>query len=291
MLQGDACDRKGSITVARKDPSNFMADKTERWVIPTTCKTWRCPTCRKKRHAMVKMRMVYGCTILKDSWFITLTYRTEGPERESAQSVARDWYRFLRRWRRLNPNLAWFRVIELTKQKQPHIHLIAGGLLNDKAEEVENDARTAWAMATQRNGAVHSYVVKAIKVAYVGKVAGYMAKYMVKAFYDQRSELESLGFIRRYSRSRNWPSPADIHLEGLVNGTLINLGFRNRSELSPEELENLRRISEVYPAALARTGDDLALALGYKWNKLAGLNALKGRITRVQSENEASQSD
>lgn len=283
VLQGEACERRGAIIVARRDPTSYNADTTERWVIGTNCKTWRCPTCRKKRQAMVKMRMVYGCTILEDSWFITLTYWTGDSPREDAQSVGKDWYRFLKRWRALNPHLSWFRVIELTNQNQPHLHLLAGGLQDDKAHEVESTVRDSWALATRRNGAVQSFIVKAIKVAAPTKVAGYMAKYMVKAFYDQRSDLEQMGFLRRFSRSRNWPSPGEIHLEGLVNGTLINLGYRNRSELSEEEYKNLQRVQEVYPAALARTGDDLALALGYKFNRMRPLNKLKGRITRVQT--------
>ncbi len=283
-LSGEHCERRGAILVARKDPVTQLADTTERWVIGTNCKTWRCPTCRLKRHAMVKMRMVYGCTILEASFFITLTYRKDASQNEDAQSVGKDWYRFLRRWKSRNPNLSWFRVIELTKKGQPHLHLIAGGLIDVKTEEVESCVRDAWAMATRRNGQIESYIVKAIPVTYEGKVAGYMAKYMVKAFYDQRAKLEKMGFLRRFSRSRNWPSPGELHLEGLVNGTLINLGYKNRTELSEDELANLQRVQEVYPAALARTGDDLALALGYKWAKMIGLNKLKGKITDVSTE-------
>ncbi len=290
MLQGEACDRRGAIILARKDPSSFLADKTERWVLGTVCKTWRCPTCRLKRHAMVKMRIVYGCTTLAASWFITLTYARDAAGNEDALSVGRDWYRFLRRLKTTNPNLCWFRVIELTKKSQPHLHLIVGGLETANELTIERDFRDAWAMATRRRGAVQSFIVKAIKVQSAHKAAGYMAKYMVKAFYDHRLQLEQMGFLRRFSRSRNWPSPAPLHLEGLVNGTLINLGYRARYELTPQEQLSLQEAQEVYPEALARTGDDLAIALGYRLNRMTPLNKLKGRITDVSTQASTVQS-
>ncbi len=201
------------------------------YVVPTTCKTWGCQVCRNKVRQLTALKMMFGCLSTGGpSLFITLTYRKRpGDRTRNARSVAMDWAAL---WRRLKEkeawrNAAWVKVPELTKAGQVHLHgivVMADGKdtcrtssRNRKAwmEKVcsanclEHDLARTWYDITG-----DSFIVDCQIVRSVAGTAGYVQKYMSKSFQGERAAMESLGFGRRWSASRNWPRCRPIQLQG-----------------------------------------------------------------------------
>ena len=198
----------------------LVTENGEDLCIETSCKTWKCKVCRPNLLKKVKSRMIYGCLTLDSTWFITLTYKATSQRLRGVSFAREDWAQLLRLWRQWSPEIAWFRVMELTQQRIIHFHLLVGNLpashptsCKGKAHEwgkewreelgkcecLEHVVGAQWLETTG-----DSYIVAVRKVDTAGGVARYLAKYMQKSF-DQRDELEAMGFSRRYSKSRNWP--------------------------------------------------------------------------------------
>jgi len=177
--------------------------------------------------AEFQARVAIGVTELSTSGLcllITLTYKMVG-EAVDAQSAKKD-YREL--WRRLRKrpdwqNVSWLKVVELTKRGQPHFHLIAGALprtrtvccigkglrrkfaerwferLESGCDCIAHELSALWLDITG-----DSWMVHAVE-AWSGNGAGrYLGKYLSKQA-QYRDVLESLGFKRRFTTSRNWP--------------------------------------------------------------------------------------
>ncbi len=193
-------------------------------VVETRCKTWGCRSCRDKVLAAVKRRMEYGCSMIGSSWLITLTYRS-GPDIlvPDADTVAGDQRLLFRFLKVRNPNLTWFKVVELTARGIPHLHLIVGGLIGTKgrcgsprtSNWVDQECNIGciqheWGKAWQ--AITGSYVVGVSAVLGDRGAAAYLAKYLAKSHY-LREPYEALGFKRRWSCSRNWPR-ANVQLRG-----------------------------------------------------------------------------
>lgn len=185
--------------------------------VKVTCKTWRCKGCRNRTLNRVKDKIASGISMQGRCWFITLTYRMGEGRQRDAKSVGRDWARLLLvlsksspkgQRKAIYPDLNWFRVIEVTKKGQPHLHLIVGGIPGSR-KEIGEVFRREWLKITQ-----DSYIIKVLEVVGAAGAASYLTKYMVKGMVV-REQLEALGFDRRWSRSRNWPA-APIELRGTV---------------------------------------------------------------------------
>lgn len=214
-----SCDRKGTV---------WLRNRNGEVQIRTTCKVWGCQPCEWKMIALFKLRVSSGASALGRCAFITLTYRTEGKDRKDAASVAKDWKAFWRIMKRTNPEIArmkWLRVMELTKKKQPHFHVVMGpvtGKLRCYGED-DFDARRffkrmeacgclshamarAWQAVTTT-----SYIVFVVPVTNPRGAGAYLAKYMVKdmaAYWQMRRR----GFHRRWSTSRGWPGNGRLRL-------------------------------------------------------------------------------
>lgn len=205
------CPREGVIWLTHKD-GTFIP-------MPTACRTWKCPPCRNSLISYTKMRMETGCSTRPPSYFITLTNRmlTNRPPVD-AEYVKETWARFCRLCR-LHPRLKsmkWFRVIELTKKGQPHLHLLMNGIgvwpqicrrpnwnldrwLSNVCSCLLHLISRLWHKATKGD----TWVTDAREVRSPRGIARYLSKYLVKAF-DQRSQMENLGFSRRYNSSARW---------------------------------------------------------------------------------------
>jgi len=122
MATSSRCPRSGTVWLTTHSGRTV--------VLPTNCKTWGCIECRDRLIALFEARVEIGCLRLGRCAFITLTYRLgEQEEVRTAECVRQDWREFWRRMRRQEPELAtakWLRVMELTKRKQPHLHLVMG---------------------------------------------------------------------------------------------------------------------------------------------------------------------
>ncbi len=184
--------------------------------------------------------MEHGCLALGDSYLITVTYRTAGSETlKLAPSVAKDWTALVRSLQKKHPKLAWFKIPELTKKKQIHLHAIVGGLNEQALADCKADGwgrcahkRTYdWATAIcSKNCLEHelsklwyqitgdSFIVDVRPVLWARGAASYVSKYLTKDMYD-RSELWNRGFKRRWSCSRNWPSPQAMHFAITASST------------------------------------------------------------------------
>ena len=215
-----ACPKGGTIWLTHKDGSKLA--------MKTTCSTWGCPVCTKRLLSYVQMKMEHGCSTRTPSYFITITNTlaaNSSPKR--AEYVQTVWHRFLRRLKRTYPNPMWFKIIELTKNGQPHLHVI----LNNIGTVVPRCQQPNWSSPTYRNKSCdclthlvsrcleyatkgESYVCDAQIVRSPAGLAQYLTKYLVKQF-DTHDQLVQLGFTRRYSASIGWGLPRR-HLKGTL---------------------------------------------------------------------------
>lgn len=224
----------------RKCPKwQYISLKTKagtEYITESRCKSWRCSICRKTKFNEVMVKMEYGCLMLPESYLITLTRKAGITPENTADSVSlafAAWLRILKK--RHNLNLKWFKVIELTKQGTPHLHLIAGingfqgkdscvkkdksgNKLYSRSWLKKDDGCLAhimgkvWLEVTQ-----NSFIVDVEEIYNPAGAAAYLLKYLTKSFLH-RYELEEMGFLRRYSASRNWPrEPA-----GMLLGTELD---------------------------------------------------------------------
>ncbi len=232
--------------------------------------------------------------MLEHSYLITATLRlAKGTEVKDAQYVAKAWRRFLYRLQLhgKNQEMAWFRVTELTKQGQPHLHLVVGGIGERRAhcekrphpynavwrtkncECIEHEWSRAWFLATG-----DSFVVNAETVLGAAGAAAYLGKYLRKNMVV-RNRLAELGFERRFSRSRNWPG-GGLQLQATVDKAWGTIDFIfNGSAFAPvakEWIEWDDSFPDEHPL-LVRTGTDLALKLADKHAR----KTLKRRVKRL----------
>ncbi len=208
----DKCPRQGWVRLTKDGKSITMR---------TICKTWSCVACRNRVKARIKEKIKFGCSMGAPSWFITNTFAMASQDSVSADYVRKVWARYLRTMNQIYPNLQWFRVIELTKKKTPHLHTIMQGIGDEscgaplptyawyrrECDCISHTAMRAWRKAT--NGV--SYVGDVQKVVGASGAANYLAPYFTKANM-QSGELWQLGFKRRWSTSRNWPRPPEERL-------------------------------------------------------------------------------
>ncbi len=272
LSSSGSCPRGGLVCLVPGDGPRLF--------LKTTCKTWRCKGCRDRLLNLVKMRIVYGVELLKPTWFITLTFRTATlPESSltdqttirNAESVARVWSRFWSLYRRRHPKRStpWFRVIELTKRGQPHLHLVVGGLGVNKLA-IEREWSFLWLQASK-----DSHIVWATECFGANGAAGYLTKYMVKAF-GEREELLQLGFHRRWSRSRDWPGDK-LRLTGTEQEVWHRVDWIHKSHSQADMWAQWAEEDIDSPSPhLVRVGTEMALYLDNRRRR-------KSRMKEVQA--------
>jgi len=282
------CPRRGYLRLGCQDHNH---------TIRTVCKTWGCPVCRDKVLALVTMRMEYGLQEGVNSWFITLTYRTAYDTIRNVGSVARDTARF---WSKLAKELLekpqWFKVPELTKKGQVHLHL----LVNTQGDHEDScKSKTERYLIWKKNGCKaspieclqhrvsriweevtgDSFVVDVSRVRHAGRTANYLVGYLKKGMRDH-SDLEALGFKRRWARSRNWPSGHALRLRGTAEGgwqlskvvvtRKIDRIWRWKLEEEAGNVSDCERIEQV--------GTNYALALNAERRNAAVVKDVRRRL-------------
>jgi len=261
--------------------------------VPTNCKTWGCKSCRDRVKRYVKMRMAHGISILGQCYLITVTYRMEKGLAKGVGSVGKDWAACTRAWWKSNPSqrMKWFRVPELTKKGQVHLHLIVGGIQKRISccrpgthGSCNHKKDYAWAMAKCRKDCIEhelakiwykvtgdSWVVDCREVWSPGGAGAYLFKYLDKGFVDRES-LEALGFKRRWSCSRNWPAPERMEFVVTLSKGWQNTQFVSKGGSWEERMRREAEASVDSPYAM-KVGTELARVTEAKTAavRLAGL--------------------
>lgn len=284
-----SCTRKGSIWLYPKGPpaiGHYL-------VMPTTCKTYSCPSCQPGLLALFRARLEIGVSRLGRCAFITVTYKhiakpTKGfpgtnRSRLNAPACEKDWKAFLRRMKAHGdlPGL-WLKVIELTKAKVPHHHLAIGpaqGMISChgrfdfdvKRHRKRMDTCGCLSHVWSRHWLEvtgDSYLVFATPVLSAHGAGFYLDKYMAKT-HVQRKELEDRGFKRRWSSSRTWPGGGRLRLYQTTHGGWAHIHFTREQVSGPRT----RRYNPV--ELLRRDGENLTLALAAKRSKTTALKRLE----------------
>ncbi len=241
---------------------------------------------------MIASLMQYGLSESEQAYLISITYvahiTKEGRLEKyvDAESAQKDWralVRILHRNQR-NQNLAIFRIIELTKKNQVHLHLLVHGMPTKLTpKEIDCGKRNSyrscpyprctcmtcewsesWFLVTLDSWVVH------IKEVYDNEgVSWYLCKYLQKGMYGaERDQLEKLGFARRYYRSNNWAADIQMRRRGSIDKRWQRISWVR----GPPE-EGLIAQSKDHPL-MEQVGTDLAKALQAKGlhNKYATLH-------------------
>ncbi len=209
----------------------------------TVCKTWGCLSCRNKMLALFRARVAIGVSHLGRCAFITLTYKAEVSRGPAALYVRKDWQALWRKLRHLQSPLLkmkWLRVVEVTKKKTPHHHMVIGTIpvdreINcwgrkvfdvrrykarfDSCDCVAHEFARSWSVVTGDSFLVHAIPVTS------GEGAGtYMGKYLQKTFStDNRQDI--LGMERRWSSNLGWPGGGKLKLSQTDKGGWIAREF------------------------------------------------------------------
>lgn len=252
-------------------------------VMPTTCKQWRCRSCRSKLKALFEMRVSFGGLTLKHLYFITVTLRLDKTGPVNADFVRKVWRRWWSKLRRNYPTLmaevAYVRVIELTKKGQPHVHLMMsfgreyeaecnnGNPLTVSRAWMEGPCKAEpyclrhvlgkeWLWATGESFQVDVTEIKGTETA-----GRYMGKYLDKDFYGDA--LLDSGFRMRYNFSRKWPRLEQLHLLGTDEMAWVKIETVLEANLSTNKIEMLtaRAEEDQEHALLEVVGEDYAVRL------------------------------
>jgi len=263
----EICPKAGNVWMINK-PGELL-------VMPTACKTKGCKVCRKKVESKFKMLVEYGCLTLHPSYFITFTLRVGKEPLRDADYVAALWRKVLENWRSIfGPKVAWLKVVELTKQDQPHLHVIAHFGKKSLVPTCEKKARydQTWLdkdcdclehrfSRLWHSLSADSYVVDVQLVTGRKRASSYLAKYFAKDT-AKMDVLKERGFSRAWSRSRTWPG-AKMELEWTREWGWTHIVFAGRKEsVFPKQgtvQEFLERGEESHLSR--RVGDDLSVLL------------------------------
>jgi hypothetical protein len=93
-------------------------------IAPHACKSNYCPRCRKNN--LIKLRKALYSALKTHTWrLVTLTYPDHSRDLlTQLRSIYKQFHCFIRRVKRVYPNLAYVRTIEIHQRGYPHIHLI-----------------------------------------------------------------------------------------------------------------------------------------------------------------------
>lgn len=278
VTKNKQCPRRGVVLLEEK--IGWLATRT-------TCKTWGCKVCRERVAALVRLRMEYGCLKLNNSFLITLTYENSGMDSlRDADSVQMDLQRFWTYMRLKHPNLSYFKIVEMTKKEQIHLHLIVGNITpgskdtcdktfaKRRKEKCKLDCVHCQVVHVWEN-ITGSFVVDVRTIYNAAGLANYLGKYLTKQFYNWDS-LQDRGFKRRWSRSKNWPSPRPLRLLGTELGVwrsivVVEHWYRT------EEMEQIVEASKGDPL-MEQVGDPLAIELGKKKRDYGLIRKMEGYI-------------
>ncbi len=184
----------GSGSVLGVDPETGVAV-----IIPTTCKSWWCPKCKKPKALRLQETIFSG----DPERLITLTSNpaaTQSPS-ESITLMKAGWVRLLNKIKQHTRGFQYVLIWELTKRGWPHIHIAARGPYISHAF-----LKYWW------NAFTGAPVVNITQIKSPIHASRYIAKYFTK---DQGPILRLLGHRRLVQLSRGW-SLRDVKSSGCI---------------------------------------------------------------------------
>ena len=220
---------------------------------------------------MVTGQLERGCSMVGQSYLITVTFRTDGVTLRSADSVKVVWTRFLRSFKSRYPNLKWARVIEATKRGQPHIHAIMAGMPGSTADckkgvktkkhllgicAQSHECLTHFVAKNWYDATGDSYIIDVKPVLGARGAARYLTKYLGKAMMYRQS-LWDRGFKRFWSTSRNWPRLDKMQLRRTLDDEWKGIEFQYAGIAGHEAFRDAAQADIDSPLA-ARVGSPLA---------------------------------
>lgn len=263
-------------------------------VLETVCHVKRCLACQPKLAGLFKMLVEYGMKFSAPErfYFITLTYRQGKKLQRDADYVRGTWRRLLS-WIRskYGKGVKWLRVIELTKQMQPHLHVILsfglgrenirarcerkakydGAWLAKVCDCLEHVFSKRWHLITSDGRCTYggkecescTYVVDA-RDALEGD-AWYLAKYVAKGFIHSDAFVR-LGFSRSWSRSRSWPGERlQLETTAAKDWRRVEFGFGRAGAFGVDRDTMRERVERGKESPLRRrVGTELARILQYE---------------------------
>lgn len=272
----------------------LQTEANQRYWMETKCSTWRCRGCREAVLSRFKFQVESGLLLEKDSYFITFTFRlaSNGIVRD-ADSVGMVWRRFLRRFRELHPKMGWLKVIELTENGMPHLHVAMTGLglrktaclgkLHKWPEDfpyqdclfncLEHEISRIW-----RECSGDSYITHCMPIVGAVGAAAYMAKYVGKSMYDF-DPLADLGFGRRWSKSNTWPGSKRVRLRGTIEKKWMRVAWsRGLLDATDRKLAEERNSRAYW---MERVGDEKSLLMEKRLNRRRLKERVKGFATQL----------
>ncbi len=217
---------RGSVSEGRCPKAGYviLEKGTGRLILPTSCKTWSCNVCQKNLMSYFKMRVKVGLSLIGQSNFTTITYKTKRHSLQDAGFAQRDWKALIKSLAFQPPN-QWLKVTELTKAKMPHHHLVSNaGTRRPRCYGIEFEIRefkrrfeTCECYSHEMSRVWYSitgdsYICHVTPVTSHKSSGSYLAKYMMKKPED-RMYLEAVYQVkRRFSSSRGWPAGARVRL-------------------------------------------------------------------------------
>ncbi len=168
-------------------------------IIPTTCKSWWCPKCKRPKALRLQEKICSG----DPERMITLTSNpaaTQSPS-EAINLMKLGWVRLLNKIKRHTKGFQYVLIWELTKRGWPHIHIAARGPYLSHAF-----LKYWW------NAFTGAPVVNVTRIKSPRHASRYIAKYFTK---DQGPILRLLGHRRLVQLSREW-SLRDVKPSGCI---------------------------------------------------------------------------
>jgi len=161
-------------------------------IFPVSCKSYFCETCAKRKIFLLKNKIKLA--LKNENWrFLTLTTaKSKFTFYEALQKINFDFNTFLTNIRKKYPDLKYFKVLEISKNKSVHLHILINKYI--PAELIKK----YWYMDHK------SFIIKIEKAEDNFKVLNYLLKYFYKNFSDNfQNEIFYLNKKRRYSVSHN----------------------------------------------------------------------------------------
>ena len=156
---------------------------------PLLCNSPYCETCNKIKKNKIYHKLV-KFSKNRQLRFLTLTYKYDNNYKTILNKYSKDFNKFITYIRRLNYKFNYFKIIEFTKRKIIHFHLLIDSYIP------QHLISNLWYSITS-----DSFIVHLTKLMNNKKAINYCLKYLTKSF-NSNNDIYVAFKIRRYSFSR-----------------------------------------------------------------------------------------
>lgn len=214
-----------------------------------TCKQWSCSPCAARNTKKWIARIIDGCNRLDTKWYfctITAHRKWRGAE-ASLKNLRANWPKVRKRYARIAEKLGkeFFYVREWEAHKDGSFHMHFATNIKQTKRELKNMAATCGL----------GFQADSQEAKNAGQVAGYMAKYMLKAMpfathYPKGARrLEvSNNWVRWKEKDTGWQVVLSLNEAKAIRDSFADIGYeledlalRNAIKKREEELENESR--------------------------------------------------